>query len=158
MRHKAAVILAVLAVFATATSTAAGAALPRLLVADDSTSFSVRPSSVILAADGGILFGKLPSGDHRGYLRWSHWRARSAVGKATYWFKTCVPNCQQSRLRLRHVSILASRPRGGHFSWLRLRMHYKGHLWTELLHCERFGDIWSWVTPEGFVKSAGDAG
>jgi hypothetical protein len=104
-----------------------------------------------------MLLGKLFSGHRRGYLRWSRWNSRSAAGTATYWFKTCIPDCQQSRLQRRHVGILAFRPRDGHFAWLRLRVHFKDHLWTELLHCERDAGLWSWVTPEGFVKGASRA-
>ena len=59
---------------------------------------------------------------------------------------------------MRYLSVLAFRPQGGHFSWVRLRMYYKGHLWTELLNCVYYAGLWSWVTPEGFVKSATDVG
>jgi hypothetical protein len=152
VRYALALLAAVSLLAGGATAAAGAPARPALLTADDSTAFAVRPSSITLAADGGALLGKLLSGPHRGYLRWSYWSSRSAGGTATYWFKTCLPNCQQSPLQLRHVRVLAFSPKHGHFSWLRLRMHFRGQLWTERLYCQRAGGLWSWVTPDGFVK------
>jgi hypothetical protein len=130
-----------------------GARLPRLLTADDSNTFAIKPSSIILAADGGQLLGRLFDRRRSGYLHWSRWNSRSATATATYWFNACTPNCADSKLQLRHATVRAFHPRGGHFASLQLRLRYKGHSWTELLYCEHFPGLWSWVSTKGLIES-----
>ncbi len=130
----------------------ASARPPRLLTADDSTAFAVRPSTILLTADGGELIGRLSSGRRRGYLHWSHWSRRSASATASYWVNICRPNCSRGKFRLRHVTLQASRPRGGHFEYISLRLHFHKQWWSELLYCEHDGSLWSWVSTEGWVK------
>lgn len=146
-----AVLAAVLAC-AAATAAAQSHRLPSILTADDSNAFAVRPARIILTADGNQLIGRTFDRRRRGYLRWRQWNRRVAVGSATYWFKDCRPSCSRSHLQLRHVTLDASQPRGGHFRLMRIDLRYRGRRYFEDLFVRHVDGRWTWETPDGFRR------
>jgi len=130
MRLRAIALAGVLAAMATAVPVRA-ATLPKLLEEDFATSFAVAPTWIVVSGDGSAIIagnaawiGRNPSpnkaGSQFGHVTWSSWTATRASGSGVFWLNNCTPNCAQGTYFPATVRIVASQPKGGHFTRLAL--------------------------------------
>ena len=131
----------------------AGAATsPGLLTEDFSTTFAVRPATLLPTGDGSIVIGKLGQRGH--HVRWHYWYSSKAYGKATVWVDDGIPTVATGTFHGYRSSIHASRVRHGRFTRMTVRYRKSGKIRTWKLALKRLGTTgWTWRRAEtGYAR------
>jgi hypothetical protein len=118
---------------------------PHLLRQTYSSSFAIRPATVIPSGDGALLIGNLYK--HRGHaIRWRTWSARAAYGVGIVWIDDGIPNEALGTFIGYRGSISVSRVRGGLFTRMTIRwLQSTGHEHRMFLKLSKVGaGPWFW--------------
>jgi hypothetical protein len=121
-------------------ASAVAATQPKLLAGPygSSSSFEVRPATLILSPDGSAILGRLPNwvgrpggrryiGPDRGSLNWQWWTPKQAeqagygrrIGAYAYgilWNNDCKPDCATGTYYASDAELTAWRVRDGHYT------------------------------------------
>jgi hypothetical protein len=124
-----------------ANPTAAGASLPSVLTQHPRAPFQVRPATIDYTGDSSGFVGGYDgtSVNHRGHLRWTTYRARSALGKGLVWL------FDSGELHVLGVTVHLGTPRAGRFQHLTLSYVYRSR---------RYRDRRTLLCPNGYPASA----
>jgi hypothetical protein len=113
---------------ATRTITILPAPLP-LFISGSGQYSGRKPKDIYFSGDAGNIVTS---------IRWSRWTASQAVGKGTSNILSCVPNCAQGSATPVPTTVVLSRPRKGHFTFVTERRN--GQTYTA-----RYGtSAWPW--------------
>jgi hypothetical protein len=124
-----------------ASPAAAGAPLPSVLTQHARAPFQVRPATIDYTGDGTGFVGGYDgiSINDRGHIRWTTYRARSAVGKGLLWL------IDSGTLHVVGVTVHLGTPRSGRFQHLTLSFVYRSR---------RYRDRRTVLCPKGYPASA----
>jgi hypothetical protein len=112
---------------------------PRLLAADVTSNFQVRPASMSFGCCGqSFITGPYVSSKNFrlrkwGHIAWRRWRATGAAGNGLMWLDDCTPNCARGTFQSAPVTIQASRVRNGRYTRLVLNYSFRGRRTVERL-------------------------
>ncbi len=133
----------------------AGSAPPRLLRADYTADFAIRPATMFFGCCGQVLIGgagvssrQFRSGK-RGHIRWTVWTTLGATGTGLLWIDDCTPDCANGTFQSHSVSITATDVRASRYTRLVLIYRFGGHLIRESSALKRLSDTrtlaYDWV-------------
>jgi len=127
----------------TLTAATTAASNPLLLTEDFTTSFAVKPASILPTGDGSIVIGKLGKRGHD--IRWHVWTASRAFGLTPVWIDNGIPSVAKGTWHRYWGSINASRVRNGRFTRMTVRYRKDGKLRAWPLTLKHLGAPgWTW--------------
>jgi len=126
----------------------AAADTTKVLSADSSNHFEVRPSLIGYTGDSSGYFGKRTWGGKRGYVKWTSWTPNRAQAVGTVWVKTCSPTCSDGSWRMRKGSADLWAPKNGRFT--RMTIDYKTPSGRILSDARKLGRIPSSDFSDGY--------
>jgi hypothetical protein len=152
-RPVAAIAVAALALVLARAAVASGP-LPTVLTQDSTAAFAVKPTQIVVSANGTVVIGgptawngRKPAPNHPasqfGRITWRSWSATQATGVATEWGESGRPNVAEGTYLAANFNIVASRVRDGHFTRLTLTQR-NGKPGRETLALRRAGAGYTW--------------
>jgi hypothetical protein len=106
--------------------------------------FQTRPGSISYTGDGtGVIGGSDGSGPRNpGHLKWATYTSSGGRAGGVVWINDCKPSCAEGKFSPIPVSVLVTRPSGGHFTRLTLTYTYSGRRVVDTRKLERHGKNW----------------
>lgn len=147
LRFVGRIIVAVASVMMVWVGTAEARSLPKLLNGYVKHPFQIRPRSISFTGDGTGYAGRIYTGARAvnppGSLHWTSWNSGRAYGVGTIWINNGIPDDADGTFYAHHGTVMAFRPRRGHFTRMVIRFRYSGH-WVKDIR------VLQWVPPSSF--------
>lgn len=102
---------------------------PRLLRADISAQFRLRPATITFGAGADLIIAgpHVTTAEfrarHWGRIHWTRWDFVRASGNGLLWINTCIPNCARGTYHPHTIHLSAYRVRAGRYT--RLQLDYR---------------------------------
>lgn len=113
--------------------------LPVLLTEDFSSSFAVRPATIIPTGDGSAFLSGLTG--KKSHIHWKTWSRRTASAVATIWIDDGIPNEAQGTFHAHRAMVFAFRNHDGRFTRMTVTFRGGDKIWNAgtKLYVEHFG-------------------